>query len=393
MSAKRLTSMAKWFYVALAALVLPAAFNSSATADSAAPPPLQQAYENVLSALRRPPADGVMLVSVELPTEITECGLRPGDVIMRADGKSISTQADLAAQFAKNDALNLLIARGQTNLTLRVPNSVLSLEMISVTAGMPAPLNPPATPRKDFDLMWNQVPTIEPQPGQAVGHDMWFLVFDSNQDACGALHLTINGGTDGSLDWDFAAPAGGPLLPQAWHIEFQTGDNHSTLPFEFSDAVWSSGPGQIILAQDGRQLYAKTNDQTAAESFETLPGAIPTPALCVLAAALPHKPGIVLPVAEITPQNLATQPGCVLATHGEDKISIGGVVRMAWKVELLRYDIPAYSFWFGSDGSLIMMDLGDGVSAIQVSGQAAVNGIFPPGSLQNAGPGNPQSNQ
>ncbi|HMD53308.1 MAG TPA: hypothetical protein VKJ65_02015, partial [Phycisphaerae bacterium] len=338
--------MIKRLFHALAVLILLAAFDSAFAESQPTPLPLAQAYQKILSTLRQPPADGVVILSAELPPELVKSGLEPGDVIMRAAGKSVATPADLAAQFAAADSLSLSIARGQTNLTLQVPNSVNSMEMLNVTAGLAAPLNPPATPRKDFDLLWNQVPTLDPQPGQAAGHDMWFLVFDSDQDACGALHLTTSAGPDASLDWDFLAPAGGPLPAQAWHIEFQTGDNHSTLPFQLQGALWWLGKDWIIMGQNpnGSELFVKINGHKDIQNIQTLPGAVPTPALSMLAAALPHKSGIVLPVAEI--MNGSTQPGCVLVTRGEDKISIGGAQQTAWKVDLLRYDIPAYSFWF-----------------------------------------------
>jgi hypothetical protein len=375
-------------------LILSIAYTAVASAaDSLTPMPLQQASQKVLSTLRQPPANGVLVASVELPAELVQSGLQPGDIIMRAGGKNISTPADLNAAFSSANTLSLTIARAQIDLTLNIPSSVTNLDLMGVIAGMPAPLNPPATPRKDFDLLWNQVPTLSPQPGQAVGHDMWFLVF-VGQNACGALHLTIPNINPGALVWNFQALRNGPLPAQAWAIDFFAGDNHSSLPFELLGADWWLNNTRIIMGQspNGRELSVTTNGPQNIQNFETLPGAIPTPALPLLAAALPHKPGIVLPVVEITPQNLATQPGCVLQTFGMDKISIGGTTQSAWKVQLLRYDIPQYTFWFDSDGSLLMMDLGGDISAIQVSGQGAIKKIFPPGSLQDVMPALPQTN-
>ncbi len=418
---------------------------SSATRSDA----LQQAYQRVLTVLREPPATGLAIVSLQLPPAALRSGLQPGDIIVRVGSTAALSPGVLRRAFRRNthSVLALTVARGQRleHLTLPPPASPgaspgatgslspavalaqtagRNLATLAVIAGAPAPLNPPATPRGRYTLHWRQVPTLQPQPGQVLGHDMWLLVFDRHF-ACGALHVQIaSRGRRWLVRWKVQSIRGGPLAPNAWRL---TLGRRAGLPVLRRGRRWSlSPPGQLIRPAvksvkspqftrcrgatrcgeltaprtpsplvdakaarpgpwrrtsvwcRGPVLIGRT-DRGGQRSFwrrETVPGSLPLPGLLILAAALPHRRGIVLPVAELSGEPLATQLGCVLQTLGRVPTAVGGVKVKAWAVQELLFDVPQATFWFADHGALLKLRWGRRFTALTVASPAVIRQVF-----------------
>ena len=419
---------------------------SSATRSAA----LQQAYQRVLTVLREPPATGLAIVSLQLPPAALRSGLQPGDIIVRVGSTAALSPGALRRAIRRNthSVLALTVARGQRLKHLTLPLSPASpgaslgatgslghavalgqtaglhLATLAVIAGAPAPLNPPATPRGRYTLHWRQVPTLQPQPGQVLGHDMWLLVLDRHF-ACGAWHVQIaSRGGRWMVRWNIQGIRGGPLAPNAWRLTLgrragllvlRRGRRWSLSPpaRAIRPAVQSVKSPQFTRCRGATRCGELTAPRTPSPLLdaaaarpgpwrrtsvwcrgpvligrtdrdgqhflwrrETVPGALPLPGLMVLAAALPHRRGIVLPVAELSGEPLATQLGCVLQTLGRMPTTVGGVRVKAWAVQELLFDVPQATFWFADQGALLKLQWGRRFTALMVASPAVIRRVF-----------------
>ncbi len=350
---------------------------------------LQEVYQRVLAVLRQPPATGVLVISLQLPPAALKAGLRPADVLTLVDGRPTPNAAALrqavrAVAGNSHAILTVRAVRGSRILVLHAPPAALELSVLPVIAGAPAPLNPPATPRRRWRLHWRQVPTLQPQPGRVLGHDMWLLVFEHNL-TCGSLHITISRlGRRWTLHWNLAALRGGPLVAQCWRIKFATARAPVARPFRLKKLQWRQ-PARTVVARDqGRELTGKvTQDgRTQAFHYPSVPGAVPVPALIAVAAAMPRRADVVLSLAELSDRTLSTRLGCALQTLGRVKTTIGGVKNRVWAVRALWLDIPQMTFFFAKDGALLKIKWGAHRTAVKVASPGVVRRVFSGDSLE-----------
>ena len=350
---------------------------------------LQGVYQRVLAVMRQPPATGVLVISLQLPPAALKAGLRPADILTRVDGRPIPNAAALhqairAVAGNSHAVLRVRAVRGSRIIVLHLPPAALELSVLPVLAGAPAPLNPTATPRRRLNLHWNRAPTVQPQPGQILGHDMWLLVFDHDL-ACGSLHITISRlGRRWTLHWNLAVLRGGPLVAQRWRIRFVTTRARAARPFRLEELQWRQ-PSRTVIARDqGRELAGKVTQDGRTQAFRhpSVPGAVPVPALVAVAAAMPRRAGVVLPLAELSDRTLSTRLGCVLQSLGRVKTTIGGVKNRVWAVRALWLDIPQMTFFFSKDGALLKIKWGAHRTAVKVASPGVVRQVFPGDSLE-----------
>ena len=351
--------------------------------------PLARAYQQVLTAMLRPAADGLLIASVELPSGLARTGLCPGDIITRLAGKKIENtsalKAALALQLSPARPVAVQAVGGLTTRHFLVSGKSLRdlerLGLISVRAGAPARLNPPATARRKLKLNWSRVPTLEPRGREAVGHDIWMLVF-YQKFVVGSIHLQVSHpGPSWKLLWNQESVTGGPLPALAWRIAFHPGD------YQYQPAIrmdtftrWSSA-GMLQGRRIGNTFHVISelsgHHAPSTHLYPSTADAVPLPLLALLACAMPAHHQLVLPVADLAQQTLETRLGCVLASGRRREIIFAGARRPGRVVRGLWMDLPLYEFQLSPAGALLGIKFGPGFSACRVGGASVIRNIIP----------------
>lgn len=352
-------------------------------------PPLAHAYQQVLSSMRSPAGSGLLITSVQLPHNLTHLGVQPGDVITRLGGtrmRDLTTlRAVLAAHRRSKQPLSMIVVRGTTIqqflADLPALKTLANIGLITVRAGAAAPLNPPATPRKELQLQWSRVQTLEPHGRQAVGHDIRMLVF-YHQLVVGAIHLKVSHlGPSWKLLWNQESVSGGPLPAIAWRIDFRPGNYQHAPALRMTSFTRWSKQGSLRGSRIGNNIetvfLSAKNKLSASRTVLSSASAAPLPLLALLASAMPPQRDRVLPIIDLAQDTLETRLGCVMTSGHQQQIHFAGADQPVRVMRILWMDIVRDKFWISPRGALLGMHFGPGFSAYRVSGASVVRRIIP----------------
>lgn len=347
---------------------------------------LQQTNQKVLSILRQPPASGLAVISLELRPGLVISGLKPGDIISRVDGSPVRTISELrhvvhSAQSIGEKSLPILVARKNQIVHLFLPPTMPHVGLMPVTAGTAVPLGPTATAPGKFHWHLTQVPTVQPSRRQILGHHSWYLLMRRHE-VIGALHLGIwRHGSRWRVEWNQQAVHPGPLQPARWNIAVRSTSGVTAKPWWLRTILWAQ-PGRTVRAHwlaDTLNLNIHAAGETGSMKLTTTRQMlIPTPAIALLAAAMPHRPGVVVDLAELSAATLATRLNCSLETMGIRPLNMDGLTASkCWQVNLLRFSVVQETFFFASDGTLLAIQLPRHVQAVHVASHAVVRHVIP----------------
>ena len=321
---------------------------------------INQNFQLVLSAMRRPAATGLLIVSLWPPGSAPRPALHPGDIITWVEHHRIKSRSQLAVilYHLRHSSLPLFsveVARGDRIIHLRMPPSALAISGLAVMAGVPAPLNPPPTP---FTMQWNRVPPDTVHTHHSLAKNYWYRLFDHHI-AIGMVHLQISrAGTVGHLLWSVRAAAGCGVQTQRIHMIFSVGDNRRAPPFLITSLTFHDFRGHRRFIRRGALLIpVKPHAGTTVKKIPILFNVVPTPALTVLAMAMPRRKGLVLAVPEIGIRYLHTRPGCAMEVLGRKTVIFAGEKRRLWCVRMMRLDVPQITFWLDRFGHILRIDL------------------------------------
>ncbi|NNM84949.1 MAG: PDZ domain-containing protein [Phycisphaerales bacterium] len=364
-------------------------------ASGASLPQIQARYQQVLSAVRSPSADGALIVSQNLSEPLTTAGLEPGEVILSIDGIRIAGPADIArivAQVSPRRKVSLRVAGNLKIFVARVAAGALHVETLGVVAGVPGPRNPPSTPRRNLVMHWRETPGGESVMG--VGFGGWYRVIDHGY-LIGTLHLAAGrAGDDWQLHWRlriYQSVLPADIAPIRWRsgcyrVDFWSGDNQRLPAFSLRGitaqsldgrkAVWTlHDRAGRLTAKITRSLHSRPVPPV---TVGTSPMAIAEVALPLVADAMPHKANLVLRSPVLTLPGLYTRLGCVLVTRGRCGVTIGGAIEKAWRVDLLYLQQRQMTFWFDDHRQLLEANLGGSRTIVRtVNRQAAEHGLPP----------------
>jgi hypothetical protein len=374
---------------------------ATVTAHGGATPmarPLAAAYQQILRVMRRPPANGLLVTSVELPASVVRIGVQPGDIITQLAGHRMNNSAALTTVLQSNagsrQPLALLVVRGlqvrHIHANIRTLNALKHIGVIGVRAGAPAPLNPPATARDKLKLMWSRVQTLEPRGREAAGGDTWMLVF-YHQLVVGAIRMQVSHlGPTWKLLWNQEAVSGGPLSAMAWRMAFIPGDHQQIPAVRITHFTRWQAHGVVQGRRVGDTFYVSSVTSKVKaprpHRYRSADNAAPLPLLALVASALPPHHGLVLPVTDLAQRTLETRLGCVMTMSRRQEINFAGAGQRVRVVRMLWMDVPRNTFWISPRGTLLGMKFGNGFSAYRVAGAAVVQRIIPKSRLMDVLP-------
>ncbi len=357
--------------------------------------PMARAYQQVLSSMRSPAANGLLITSVQLPHNLIHLGLQSGDIITRLGGTRMrdltALKTALAARSASKQPISIIVVRGATihQFLAHMPalKALTHIGLISVRAGAAAPLNPPPTPRSNLKLQWSRVQTLEPHGRQAAGHDIRMLVF-YHQLVVGAIHLQVSHlGPSWKLLWNQESVSGGPLPALAWRIDFIPGNYQQAPALRMTSFTRWSKQGVLRGRRAGNSFQtdfvATKHESRSSRTVLSAANASPLPLLTVLASAMPPQRNRVLPITDLAQGTLETRLGCVLTSGRQQDIHFAGADQPVRVMRILWMDIVRDKFWLSPRGALLGMHFGRGFSAYRVSGASVVHRIIPKTRLIN----------
>jgi len=393
---------ASWALMLVAGLGAGAAVRGAVPADVDAAADIEAQYEDVLGALKNPPARGVLIAEIEPDSPAIAAGLRGGDIITDYYGERIGTLKELRAQVADataralvdpNSGANVLVKafRNGKTVVVQLPRAPLGIRAIEVQAGVPGPRNPPANLRGTIVFDWATVLAAAQQdhdreaaafrttmqiPGDAAGSgfdEQWlgWQTMAVEPDAAAAL--------DGKIEIhrpevDALAGAGAAAVTSlTFHLAL--GDFKTSAPFLLDDltAHYTTGDGASV-SMAGRRLGAALHATITVaggnpprNESTTFQGALPQnaiiqPAIPMVAAALPHDGNTVLAVELLSIRDLLPRPGYVLETLGKKPLpAFPSVttspttrpVETAWEVDLVFCGMLVESYWFSDECRLL----------------------------------------
>ena len=327
--------------------------------------PIDKAYENVLSTLRMPGADGAVIMDQELPPSLLSAGLRPGDIIHRLDGRRILSLSRwrnlLSSAPLVTHAAKLDVVRGNRNLIVTAGSQIAGLHLTMVRSGVAAPLGPiPESPRR-LRYNWSFLRRARGQITNS-NTDRWFILHLDHY-VVGALHVRVTRRIHGwLLDWNLISISNGPLLAQRWRIRFHIGDGQSTPAFTLVglERLLVNRTLRVIARGNKLVLYRKHI------SLWTTHRAIPMPALFLVADALQGRPGTTAAIAEIGLSRLSSRRGCTIQIGSTTDVTIGGVGYRAEMVRV-RWLAKRQMLFYFAGHRLIAADLGHGLRAFRIA--------------------------
>ncbi len=331
-------------------------------------PAFQQRYEAVLSALRRPRASGLLVLSYRPAGGARKYrrDLRPGEIIFLANEHHVKDVPAMRAALHEGPAnLTAVMASGHV-VHFRLPNAgaLRGAWLRPVAAGVPLPLNPLPTPRRLFRLHWwprggnlssrRRVTFWQWRWDGAAIEDEKFKMLGAGHRL--TLHITLLRLTQppkALVETDSA-----PARPAHWTVRLAVTSNRDAAGFVLTKLTRRTGNRRFTLHRTGNHLLRTTGRTPkqgphpyiprgfpATAGFITVDNILPRLALPALAAALPHRAGIVFPLAILGTRHLNTHAGYVLQTLGRHERVIGGVATRLWTIRLLRYGAPRGDFY------------------------------------------------
>jgi hypothetical protein len=250
----------------------------------------------VLNVAADPEVTGVLVA--ELLPYSPAPGLVPGDIITAYDGHRVGdldaltdALANVAAHRqlgdAGTEAVALTLRRAGRNLTLSVPAGGLGITPLSVVAGTPLPLNPPATPRVRMHLDWAALPAPDADGDPVV---VARFVIQRYGIRIGMQRVTVS------------------VRGARWQVRAATDDRASgrtsTVEAEVEPGDGRTAPAVLTYRAD-RPVQA-----------------VPQCVLPLLAAALPTGAGTVLNVALCSDEDQQVRPGYALVALGRQDYTL-----------------------------------------------------------------------
>ena len=357
------------------------AVNPVAPADDAYAPAktaaeLEARYTAILVALKNPPATGILIAELGPYSAGARAGLRPGDVVTEYDGTKLDNRADanraemLRVAVAKaigeserpwaNPQVALIVKRAGKTVVINADRQPLGLRALAVEAGVGLPPNPPATSRGSFALEWT------PSGG-------WYHVGDVT-------------GPDGAEQQEFAVVrqvatltvatrvinAGGKIVAdaQAATIRMNVSDRTTTYGVTLDQFTYRDELADVsAMCKAGMvkgTIVRRLTDIKQQLERPTLPEAICSLAVPSLAAALPQKENIVLPLAVIDELDLQTRMGYALETRGKATMTIASEARDGFSVRLWHFGQVEATYFFSPQRELIFAEYEAGVGGVKL---------------------------
>ena len=377
--------------------------NPASTAPAASPSDsLEARYAPLLHALKSPSATGVLITELQPFSSAAAAGLRIGDIVTFYNGHRVETEtglqeavADAAAESVRKSTAEAVAAGGPlvARVVVQVRRGVDRGEIVSVevatggmgitlrevAAGVAVRSNPPATEREKLVLEWAKVPAASDDGAR----EEWFRLYDGFECTGFERRSLRHQGerwTVATTTWMVAD--GKVVEEQQSAVECTAGDNQTSPPVQIDTLRWH-GYGQTVQAQRKGLVVRGTITSGAEKSpridaieRETTLGALPGWALEAVAAALPHKEDLVLPVALVSELDLRTRPGYALVTGGKQSVTVRSQEFRLWCVQVLHWGLPEMKLWFDDERRLVLAEYGNGQRAERVaSEQAARLGI------------------
>ncbi|MGN6369267.1 MAG: PDZ domain-containing protein [Phycisphaerae bacterium] len=350
-------------------------------------PDIDTQYQHVLAEMKHPTATGILITEIEPDSPAGAAGLQAGDILYHYAGSNVRDLDTLRKRVADQIASALTtpidnnpnqlggpdnkvllgVRRAGKDIILQVPRTPLGIRAIEVEAGVPAPLNPPPSPRGSLALAWNDLAhlrTADTPPDfyrTTDTTDTW-TSWQRREFLAGADDLSA------SFENHHVDPnTGETLAAETLHFHLRTGDSTHTPAFlldSLDKNILAPNGVQILGTAERHGLTLRTQGKRTFPTHAILepptdhPGpidALPEPALPLVAAALPHDPNAALPLHLLSIQDFIPRPGYLLIARGQHPRPIDGHPN-AWQVDLLHCGVIVQTYWFDDHRLLLELD-------------------------------------
>jgi hypothetical protein len=259
---------------------------------------------------------------------------------------------------------------------LQVPREPLGIRAIEVEAALPAPLNPPISPRGFLVMAWDQLRNLQNAGGDlgqdvflrnVEGDGLWLgwqkrtaqpVAEDALSGAVAVYHIVIDG------------DQAGVARSENVSYRLRIGDYNTMPPFVLESVEVTNNPGDgRVITTVGRRTGAVLRSETEITTIariegpikmqrECPPGSIVPSAVGLVAAAMPQQKDAVIPLHLMSVRDLVARPGYVLASRGKQALPGTGteLVGQAWRVDLFHCGVIIESYWFSDQRRLLRID-------------------------------------
>jgi hypothetical protein len=380
-----------------------------ATRAAAADPPPSPAdavdadYAAVLAAMKNPFATGILITEVSPGSAAEHAGLHAGDILTAYHGAAIRTLADLRTQVAdaiaqkmdqaENPANQNAIAAALTRsdqaiVTLRRPSDKNDLQLaiareplgiraIEVETGVPVPGNPPPSLRGSLKMNWDAILLNNTGDNASEGAAAFFRTESADGTPINWQRRTLRVVGENEVEAKFAVyrTDADPGEPPTESVLFQLrgGDYTRSRAFLLESidvAVGGDIGDKSAAASLARRTGPVFKNESAAGKNDTpapLDAAVGA-AVPLIANAMPHEAGAVLPVHLVSIRDFIARPGYVLVTRGKVPAEIpttrpaprANAAPPLWRVDLLHCGVIVESYWFNDQHQLVRADIAGG---------------------------------
>jgi len=349
---------------------------AQAWAQTTQPDAIEQRVRTVLAAMRSPAANGVLITelgSAAGGSMAAEAEAREGDIITHYQGRRVNTFEELREAVAEaiasketnpNVAEKVLLGvkRGEKELVLQVRRGPLGLRGVNAQAGVRLEPNPVATPRGEYKLHWTDVPAVQNELLAPDDKRTWLRVErDGKLIAVESLQLMVMEGGVFQLQVGqyVIAEDGEATSPAITTVRFGAEAERGPAMF-VSQARFEFGDSRLVVRKGSAFKLDSTVEPTRNE-------AVPAAALPMIAAALPQRADVAVPVSVFSVDDVKTRAGYMLVTRGEQKLG----EKKAWQVDLLLFGVPIERYWLSAAREILRVDVLPGVAKSAVADKRA----------------------
>jgi hypothetical protein len=256
--------------------------------------------------------------------------------------------------------VNLIVKRGDKMIVLNADRQPLGIRALAVEAGVALPANPPASARGSFALEWTAADSWY-HLGDATGpYGAEHHEFGVARQAGTLIFSTRIVNSAGRVAADATAASIRMTLSDRTASYGVTVDSF-TYRDELAD-VSANCRGGVVKGTMLRRITGVKQEIAR----PTVPEAICSLALPRLAAALPRKEGIVMPLAVISELDLQTRLGYALETLKEVSVKVTGEQDKAFGVRLWHLGQVEATYYFSPKRELIYAEYEGGVSGVRL---------------------------
>jgi hypothetical protein len=319
------------------------------------------ADSRVEAILANPTVTGLLVIQTVRGGQAEARGIKPGDIIVRYAGESVSTLEQLLARIAdhaKERRVTIQIVRDGKMRHVTVPSGPLGVRTARLAKGKPK---------------WRRVPSSPYSPDlSGLSGETW-MSFMLEGEHCG-FERRIWNRTKGGFECGIRVAFAGHGFDDRYELTGRTGAK-GPMSFESMRFVGGQKTITVELTRSGRQISGTRNGKR--ESIPVPTDVVPSYMVADMARTLPLRIHTRVNFHVLEESDLRIQPGHELICLKQERLNLNGREVSAWLFEDRQYNEPGNQYWIDGSRRLVKARWLANAMSVRSDKKTALSGIAP----------------